>query len=116
MTDFYVEFRSVDEAIEECINRLEWLVSDASFGYEYGSISGIQRAVDVELKTDVFSFAIKVPASAGWMWETDGDGDWQQTVDVDGISITVVARPHTMRIRRDGGFWYVAAGFDVTEV
>ena len=111
-----VEWGSVNEALEDAVDNLDVELVDDSFGYEYGSISGVHHQVGYALAQDVIEVDIKVPYKAGWLPGEDDQGilHYWRTVDDHRISVTV--EPLDLRVRLQNGFWHIAGLFNVEEV
>lgn len=112
-----VEWASVNEALEDAVDNLDVEFVDDSFGYEYGSISGVHVQRGYVLAQDVIEIDVRVPYDAGWMPGEDEQGILLRTRHVgDGDGIRVSVEPLEIKVRLENGFWHIAGLFNVEEV
>jgi len=107
-----IDWASVNEALEYAVGNIEVEFVDDSFGYEYGSISGVHRQMGYILTQDTIEIDIRVPYSSGWLPGEDEQGILR-TVRCD---INVEVEPLEIKVRLENGFWHIAGLFNVEEV
>ena len=112
-----VEWASVNEALEDAVDNLDVEFVDDSFGYEYGSISGVHRQMGYILTQDTIEIDIRVPYKAGWLPGEDENGvlTCRKAMGED-FEINVSVEPLDLRVRLENGFWHIAGLFNVEEV
>jgi hypothetical protein len=111
-----VEWSSVNEALEDAVENLDVEFVDDSFGYEYGSISGVHRQMGYVLAQDVIEIDVRVPYKAGWLPGEDEQGILRTVRRCDGHDINVEVEPLEIKVRLENGFWHIAGLFNVQEV
>lgn len=111
-----VEWDSVNEALEYAVGNIEVEWVDDSFGYEYGSISGVHRQMGYILTQDTIEIDVRVPYKAGWLPGEDEQGILRTVRRCDGHDINVEVEPLDLRVRLENGFWMVRGIFSVEEV
>jgi hypothetical protein len=107
-----IDWDSVNEALEYAVGNIEVEFVDDSFGYEYGSISGVHRQMGYILTQDTVEIDIRVPYKAGWLPGEDEQGILR-TVRCD---INVEVEPLSLNVELKNGFWLVRGIFSVEEV
>lgn len=111
-----VEWASVNEALEDAVDNLDVEFVDDSFGYEYGSISGVHVQRGYVLAQDVIEIDIRVPYQAGWLPGEDEQGILHTVRTVEDQQINVTVEPLSLNLRLENGFWLVRGLFNVEEV
>jgi len=111
-----VEWDSVNEALEYAVGNIEVEWVDDSFGYEYGSISGVHRQMGYILTQDTIEIDIRVPYASGWLPGEDEQGILYVVRTVRNQQINMTVEPLELRVRLENGFWHIAGLFNVEEV
>lgn len=112
------EYDSMQAALEDAIKSVDIRITDESFGYEYGSISGVHKQIGVELPPQTVEMCARVTAGAGWCWLRGEDEVFRCTVPVPGTGITlhVEASLVEAKIKKLDGFWIVWGIWQIDEV